>query len=136
VCHVVSHLGKGQGHHDEIDATGAKRQHTHQQRIGRGGQHADGQQPEHGGGAALWRQQHRRVSTNAQKRRLPKADQAGATYEQLQAQCKDGKDHDLGDQVDAVFSGDQRKQRQCGKGQYGKNDLAVLHGNRVAPSRP
>ena len=51
---------------------------------------------------------------------MAKTHQTGGAHQQLQAERKDRKNHDLGDKVNAVTAADQRVKPQRHKGRDGK----------------
>ena len=114
--HVIGHLRKRQRDHDEVHAFGAQRERPHRQRIAPGQQHGRRQEPQHAARLVWRRKQDHRIRAYAQKRGLAKAHQAGGAHQQLQAERKNGKHHDLGGQVQPILARYRRKHRQRHKG--------------------
>ena len=127
VQHVIGHLRKRQRDHDEVHALGAQRQGADQQRVTGGGQHTQGQQPQHRGRAVLRGQQHSGVGPHAKERSLAKAHQTGAAHEQLQAERQHGVNHDFGDEVQRVSARHKGQHGQGGKNQGDKKGFGMAH---------
>ena len=132
--HKVGHLRKRQRHHDEVHAFGAQRQRAHHQRIQARRQHRSGQQPQQRSGLGLGRQQHGHVGANAKERGLAKAHQPRPAHQQLQAEGKDGVNHDLAHQIDAKVAAEKRKSCQCDKEDRHKGELGCfVMGHCISP---
>jgi len=105
IAHVVhdeeSQLRECQRDHDEVHALGAQTQGAHHQRI----QARDtdcGAEHDEKVAAVLAGCLHRRIGTEPEVGRMAQADQPCAAHQDMQAQCKDGQDHDLDDQIGEI----------------------------------